>query len=80
LFTEAVQARMQGFPKWCAAGTPAGRSGADGPATVHAGGLAGAAGIAPAARCPYLGRAAALATASAVMLNTRRTVAAGVRM
>ena len=30
--------------------------------------------------CPYLGRAAALATASAVILSTRRTVAAGVRM
>ena len=28
----------------------------------------------------YRGRAAALATARAVMLNTRRTVAAGVRM
>ena len=36
-------------------------------------------GIAPPAWFPYLGRAAALATASAVMLNTRRTVAAGVR-
>ena len=43
-------------------------------------GLQGLQGAVRPRLCAYLGRAAALATASAVMLSTRRTVAAGVRM